>query len=231
MKMPERFTVPNPKDRAKRRSHKQTSERGRIMKLCLLIAVVSLFTIYATGQGAARTYRFDNGRWFNGKRFEKTTFYSIGGFLSKKKLQKVDETVDLKGGFVIPPFGDAHTHNLDGLFNLDRLIKMYMDEGTFYVQVLGNNSSGSRDARPKLNQPDTPDVVYANGMLTRTFGHPFMVYEPLAMGIYSPAEAYRRVEEVKKSRLALGGSYWFLDTVQDVDTYWSKILSARPDLI
>jgi imidazolonepropionase-like amidohydrolase len=59
-----------------------------------------------------------------------------------------------------------------------------------------------------------------------------MIYEPLAMGIYDLfREAYRRIDEVKKSRRAENDAYWFLDSKADVDAKWDKILAAKPDLI
>ncbi len=177
------------------------------------------------------TYKFINGKWFDGKTFKRQTFYSVNGFLEKIKPSNIDETIDLKNGYVIPPFGDAHTHNLDGTRDLDRLSKAYFAEGTFYVQVLGNHISGSKQTRPLLNKPSTLDVSYANAMLTCTFGHPFMVYEPLEMGIYSPREAFQRIDEVKKSRRAENEAYWFLDSKSDVDSKWDKILASKPDII
>ncbi|CAN5704787.1 amidohydrolase family protein [soil metagenome] len=178
-----------------------------------------------------KNYQFSNGKWFDGKVFKRETFYSANGILTKRKPLKIDETVDLKNGFVISPFADAHTHNLDGVRDLERVSKAYLEEGTFYVQVLGNYASGAKQARLLLNKPSTLDVSYANGMLTCTYGHPFMVYEPFAMGIYNYPEALRRVEEVKKSRRAENNAYWFLDTKTDVDEKWEKILAAQPDII
>ncbi len=178
-----------------------------------------------------KTYKFTNGNWFDGKTFKRRAFYSVNGFLTDKNQMKTDETIDLKNGFVIPPFADAHTHNLDGVRDLKRMSEAYLNEGTFYVQVLGNYASGAKQARPLLNKPSTLDVSYANGMLTCTYGHPFMVYEPFAMGIYNPAEAFQRIAEVKKSRRAENNAYWFLDSKADVDAKWAKILAAKPDII
>jgi len=178
-----------------------------------------------------KTYEFSNGNWFDGKSFKRQTFYSAGGILTRRKPSKIEETVDLKNGFVIPPFADAHTHNLDGVRDLKRMSEAYLNEGTFYVQVLGNYTSGAKQARPLFNKPSTLDVSYANGMLTRTYGHPFMVYEPLAMGIYNPAEAFQRIAEVKKSRRAENDAYWFLDSKAEVDAKWEKILAAKPDIL
>ena len=187
----------------------------------------------AHGQTAAqnRIYHFVNGNWFDGKKFKRQTFYSVKGFLTKRRPARIDETIDLKNGFVIPPFADAHTHNLDGVINLEKTVKAYLDEGTFYVQVLANHATNVKQTRQILNKPSTLDVIYANAMLTCTYGHPFMVYEPLAMGIYSPADAFKRVEEVKKSRRAENDAYVFLDSKADVDAKWEKILATKPDII
>lgn len=194
----------------------------------LIIIVIGNIVIVAQ---TAKTYQFKNGNWFNGKTFKKKTFYSVNGFLSNKKPKQIDEVVDLKNGYVIPPFADAHTHNLDGTRDLSRMSKAYLNEGTFYVQVLGNHNSGAKQARPLLNKPSTLDVIYANASLTGTYGHPFMVYEPLDMGIYNVAEAFRRIEEVKKSRLAENEAYFFLDSKADVDKKWEKIIASQPDIL
>jgi len=209
-----------------------------INRMVLFCAFVLFFTVAINRPSHAqtvsqktKTYEFINGNWFDGQGFKRRVFYSIDGFLTNKRPAKIDETVDLKNRFVIPPFADAHTHNLDGLRDLNRISQAYLDEGTFYVQVLANHASGAKQAKPLLNKPSTLDVSYANGMLTCTYGHPFLVYEPLAMGIYNYPETLRRVEEIKKSRLAENDAYWFLNTKADVDAKWEKILAAKPDII
>ena len=54
--------------------------------------------------------RFVNGLWFDGKTFRRRVVYAAGGVLTSKAPAAVGEVVDLKGGFVVPPFGDAHNH-------------------------------------------------------------------------------------------------------------------------
>ena len=207
-------------------------EKISAMKNLIAAAVILMFlTTFSAFAQTKKVYEFTNGRWFDGKDFKKRKMYSADGFFTNKKPSKIDETVDLKNQFVIPPFADAHTHNLDGLRDLDRISQAYLSEGTFYVQVLGNHAAGAKQTRLLLNKPSTLDVVYANAMLTCTYGHPFMVYEPLAMGIYNPADAFRRVEEVKKSRRAENDAYVFLDSKTDVDRKWEKILATKPDII
>jgi hypothetical protein len=201
------------------------------IKSILSTITVTLILGFSAAAQPPENYELTNGNWFDGEKFKRQTLYSAGGILMRRKPLKIDETVNLKNGCVIPPFADAHTHNLDGSFNLDKLIKSYLAEGTFYVQVLGNHTTGAKQARLLLNKPSTLDVIYADGMLTSTYGHPFMVYEPMAMGIYNPAEAFRRIDEVKKSHRAENNAYWFLDSKADVDAKWEKILASKPDII
>ncbi len=211
----------------------KTSSRRAIIGLVVLI--LNLFFSAAVNAqvdvAASKTYKFSNGNWFDGKKFKRQTFYSVKGIFTRRAPSKIDETVDLQNGFVIPPFADAHTHNLDGTFNLDQTVKAYLEEGTFYVQVLGNHATGAKAVRARFNQPSALDVSYANGMLTCTYGHPFMVYEPLELGIYSYSETYKRIDEIKKSRRDENNAYWFLDSKQDVDAKWEKILATKPDVI
>lgn len=205
------------------------------MKNYLRLAAISLFifllNILCLAQTTPKNYHFTGGNWFDGKKFKKQEFYSVNGVFTSKKPDKVDEIIDLQNQFVIPPFGDAHTHNLDGIFNLEQTINNYLQEGTFYVQVLGNYAQGAIEAKPFLNKPSTIDVIYANAMLTCTYGHPFMVYEPLAMGIYNPLEARQKILQVKKSRKAENQAYIFFDSKSDVDAKWEKHLASKPDIV
>ncbi len=213
--------------RGKKRERLSLLLIGTILPICL----ASLTTLAQIASDEPKTYKFQNGRWFDGRGFKRQTFYSVNGILTKRQPAKIDRSIDLNNGFVIPPFADAHTHNLDGKANLDKLANLYLTEGTFYVQVLGNYSSGAKQARSFVNKPGTIDVSYANGMLTNTYGHPFLVYEPYALGIYNYADIKPRIEEIKKSRRGENDVYWFLDSRADVDAKWPTILATKPDLI
>jgi len=74
-------------------------------------------------------------------------------------------------------------------------------------------------------------VVYANGGLTATLSHPFLAYEPFAIGLYNPAEWHAHADEIRHSRLLENDAYWFLDTQADLDAKWPKILADHPNLI
>jgi imidazolonepropionase-like amidohydrolase len=183
----------------------------------------------ATRAEAGPEFELTNGRWYTGRGFEPRTYFSVNGVLSARRPATVDSVIDLAGGYVIPPFGDAHTHNLDGPFNLDRIRDTYVREGTVYVQVLTNSTTGAAAVRSRFNRPCELDVAYANGGLTSTLSHPFLAYEPRAMQIQGEWAAH--AAEIRKSRLRENNAYWFLDNIADVEAKWPKILAARPDVI
>jgi hypothetical protein len=180
---------------------------------------------------AGPAYAFVNGNWLAGGAFVQRTFYSLNGVLQSSQPAKLDSTIDLRGGFVIPPFGDAHTHNLDGVRNIDQVINAYLREGTFYVQVLTNYRSGAAQVRGRFNKPCTLDVLYANGGITGMQSHPFLAYEPRALGIYQFDQWRTRAAEIWKSRIGEGDVYWFIDSQADLDAKWPKILAGGPDLL
>ena len=179
----------------------------------------------------AQTYQFNNGNWFIKGRFKKTTVYTVDGKFSFTSPPKVDSIIDLSNQFCIPPFGDAHTHNLDAPYNIKEMVKNYLADGICYVQVLGNYGSGAELIRPTLQKSGKLDVTYANGLLTATYGHGFYPYEPLAMGIYSPIEQKKLIDSIKKSRIAENNAYYFFDSIDDVEAKWPLVMKYKPDHI
>jgi imidazolonepropionase-like amidohydrolase len=191
----------------------------------LLTSLVSCSGIYA------QVYELKDGFWWQKGRFVKKTIYAVNGIFSFKKIARPDSVIDLTGQYCIPPFGDAHTHNLDGARGLREMIEKYLKEGIYYVQVLGNHGEGSRQARPILKQLNQLEATYANGLLTSTYGHGFYPYEPFALGIYIPYLQFRYADSVKKSRLVENNAYYFLDASKDVDEKWPLITKYKPDHI
>jgi imidazolonepropionase-like amidohydrolase len=182
-------------------------------------------------EAAGPSLAFVNGQWFTGARFEPRTFYSLSGVLATRAPAHIDRTIDLAGGFVIPPFGDSHTHNLDGPFRIDTVAAQYVREGTFYVQVLTNTRTGADQVRAMFNRSCALDVAYANGGVTSTLSHPFLAYEPRAMGLPYGTDWRTRASEIRQSRRREGDAYWFIDSLADLDAKWPRILAGHPDII
>lgn len=81
-------------------------ERERLMQLD---------RIWAERRSPAQTsFEYRNGRWFDGEAFIAKTLYSTNGFLTEVRPEALDSTFDFRGNFVVPAFGDAHTHLFDG---------------------------------------------------------------------------------------------------------------------
>ncbi|SMB93084.1 amidohydrolase [Hymenobacter roseosalivarius DSM 11622] len=217
------------------------SRRPALLLVFFLLSLVALAQhparplarprVYVRTNPASPAWELRNGQWFDGKRFQKRVFYVKDGLLQRSRPAHVDTVVDLRGQWVIPPFAEAHTHMLDGTRGLPAMIEKYLREGVYYVQVLTNSRRGAEAARPFLNQPRSVDAVYANGGLTSTLGHPFMAYEPRAMGFYDYTQWKIKQDTIAKSRLMENDAYWFLDSLPDLNAKWPRILAGRPDLL
>jgi hypothetical protein len=170
----------------------------------------------------AKSYQFVNGQWFDGKSFRRATFYSVSGILTHHKPRKVDEVVDLDNGFVIPPFGEAHNHNIEKSYNLEAQIQRYLNDGIFYIKIPNSIRRFSLEIKDKINLPESVDVVFGTGGLTATGGHPIKLYEEVLS-----KSAYKGVQKGWLENKA----YFIIDGEGDLDNKWGAILATRPDFI
>ena len=170
-------------------------------------------------QPPSRVYEFNNARWFDGQKFRSGRFYSVGEVLSFKKPARIDSVMDLGGKYAIPPFGEAHNHNIEYSARIDEVIRKYLDEGVFYVKNPNNLPTAKTALSGKINISTSVDVVFANGGLTASGGHPLGVVR-------------RNLERgANPDDWAEGGFYFLIDSVADLDRKWEKILSGKPDFI
>ena len=118
---------------------------------------------------------FPNGRWFDGTGFIEATFYAVDGVLTDQRPKRVDRTFDLAGRYVVPPFGEAHNHNIDS-YSGDANVRRYLSEGIFYVK---NPNALPRLLYPvaDLNHPASVDLSVAIGSLTASGGHPLGLFQ------------------------------------------------------
>lgn len=84
---------------------------------CCCAIIVLILTVVGQAQLPADklgppSYAFVNGLWFDGKSFKPSTIYAVDGRFTFRKPTRVDRTLNLKGAYVIPPFAEAHNHNL-----------------------------------------------------------------------------------------------------------------------
>ena len=115
---------------------------------------------------------FVNGQWFTGTDFQRTTFYVADGRLTTRKPAGPVETVDLQGGFVVPPFADAHIHSPSSKHDLAESNRAFLDAGVFYVLNAGGNARPANVIRDQLGTPEAVDVIFAHALFTCPGGHP-----------------------------------------------------------
>jgi imidazolonepropionase-like amidohydrolase len=196
----------------------------RISASAIIFALVFSFLTLTEARAELpprKTYKFINGQWFDGRKFERRVFYSVDGVLTAKQPRKIDEVIDLKGGYVVPPFGDAHNHYISGPGNIDASLNHYLKDGILYVK---NPSSIPRDTnqiKGRINKPDSVDVVFSNGVLATSGGHPVALYEKTLSKFRKPGP------DGTFENLA----YYIIDSEADLEKKWPRILADKPDFI
>jgi imidazolonepropionase-like amidohydrolase len=170
---------------------------------------------------AQHVYELRDARWLGADGFVAGTRYVVDGRITQRRPAHVDSVIDLAGRWVVPPFGEAHNHNVEysTRTRTDSLLRRYLRDGVFYVKNPGNLPRGRDSLAGRVNVPSGVDVVFANGLLTATGGHPTGLYlRNRSRGVMTPADSD-------------GGFLWILDSLSDLDRKWPRILAGRPDFI
>lgn len=198
---------------------------GGITRRSFLTGTMTTFVGLTLGVTAAgqqsqpKIYEFINGQWFDGQKFTGKRFYTVGGALTSKKPVQAATVIDLNGKYVIPPFGEAHNHNVENPQRIDELARKYLQDGIFYVKNPNSLPAARTSLSGKINIPTSIDAVFANGGLTASGGHPLGV-------VRRNLERGARAED-----WAEGGFYFIIDNSLDLDRKWEKVLSGKPDFI
>jgi len=172
---------------------------------------------------------FINGAWYDGEGFRLGPRYVLDGrFIAEPPVSV--QTVDLAGGFVVPAFGDAHSHLLNDTRTLHDEIERQVELGILYSKSLNNTLAGRRIIEEAIAGTGL-DVAFANAGLTRTLGHPMVLYESRALGLYTPQQVRENQGRVIESRLMEGRGYHLIDTADDLERTWPLILEPAPDFL
>jgi len=195
------------------------------MRHLFLILMFSQSAILTFGQ-TNQIFEFKNGNWFIDGDFQPVTVYSIDGIIRFKAPAKTDSTIDLTNKYIIPPFADAHNHNIGtGVDEWDRkAISKFFEAGVFYAKMQGNLPvTDEMKKNYGLNQKGTLDVLFAQGTLTATGAMPIFLIEKILM-----PQGYNRgytKEQLRDFR------YFIIDSESDLDLKWNKIIGQKPDFI
>ena len=190
------------------------SSRLRIAAITGALAVAAA----ARQAGAQAAQAYVNAKWFDGNGFRAGDRFIVDGRFTSTRPPKIDRTTDLGGAYVVPPFAEAHNHNVESS-RIDAVSKMYLDRGIFYVK---NPNSLPRFTTPlegRINGPGLIDATFANGGLTGSGAHPIEIADrQIGRGAWQSSDGD-------------GGFYWVIDDTTDLATKWPRLLADSPDFI
>ncbi len=198
---------------------------------CFTVALVATLASSIL-RAQAPVVELRNGEWFTGAGFARGSRWMANGRFVRRPSRSADSAVDLHGQWVIPPFGDAHTHSPDGVYGFDAIRDLYLRLGVFYVQTLSNHVSGRVALTGKVNVPTSIDVAFADAAVTSSGGHPQVLYESLALyrTMVAPGSDSGRV--ARRSVTQDGDVYFRVDSASQLDSIARRIArdSAAPIL-
>lgn len=180
---------------------------------------------YALTNPDSKRMKLVDGHWFNGETFEKKTVWLDNGLIYfKKPGVLVDTIVDLANQYIIPPFAEAHNHNLESSYGLDKRIASYLENGVFYVKLLSSIKKRIAPLMKYYNKPKGIDISMAHAPLTGSGGHPIALRKIfLEKGYFDGL--FTSIEEIEFH------GYVRIDSELDLEHKWDSIISFEPDFI
>jgi hypothetical protein len=183
------------------------------------LALVLGSMVPAQGAPPTPVYKYENGLWWTGSTFQPRTMYSgPTGELRDRGPERVDETIDLRGGFVIPPLAEGHNHWVEPAA-VDQYNACYLADGVFYVKDMGNVPLLVNQFRDRVNLPTSVDFVSAMTPFTGPGAHPVEVLDQFVQFGLLPKDwtpDYDRKGE------------FVVRTQQDVDERFRELLAQNP---
>lgn len=163
--------------------------------------------LLVTGPSLAATALM-NGHWYQDGNFVAQTWYVQDGMLTQRKPAEIRESVDLQGGFVVPPYAEAHNHNLQNPWLAQNFHQRYLNDGVFYGLMMCGSHQSYADTKAILSrQPLGIEVVGA--CISSSDGH------PLRMALRTePGQPEVTAEEVYDQ------SFIVVDTLDDIAAKW-----------
>lgn len=199
-----------------------------MFRICLILAVsvvglLANIVVSADEPLNVPANAFVNGRWFDGGEFVERTVYVVNGKISFSPPERVDNTYDLAGAYVIPPFGEAHNHDLASDETGERL-REYLRDGVFYAKMQSAFSKGFEILAPLYNRPESVDVIFAFAPITGPGGHPIRIRKLFfERGYYEGV--FDSIEEIA------GIGYTEVATRDELLKKWPNLTVQKPDFV
>lgn len=172
---------------------------------------------------AGVTTRLSGGKWFDGQGFVSQTFYSVGGILTTGPPARVDAVLDLSGKFIIPPYADAHVHNLNDADSIDEDVKSDQLDGVFYAMEQDPAIELSSAVLSRVNTAGSVDVVYTQGLVTPSWGVMADMYTMLAgMGRFGDRTKLAQLDTRE---------VFLIDDEADLEKKWPALSAKNRDFI
>jgi imidazolonepropionase-like amidohydrolase len=190
----------------------------RTRPLAALIATIFAFAAAAQPDTGAR---FEGAMVYSDGRFEARTLSVRDGLVAPPgPPEPGHKATSLAGMYILPAFGDAHTHRFTG--SDAPAVQMFLSAGFVYIHNLNGAADSRRRCAGDANTPTTPDVRFANAGFTATGGHPVPLYTYLdSMNRENdPATVMSRIADV---------NFYIVDSVAQVGPKWDTFIATRPD--
>ncbi|WP_203293161.1 amidohydrolase family protein [Maricaulis parjimensis] len=192
---------------------------------------------------AVETVLYRDAFVWTGAGFEQRDFAVAGERFVDPARVRADRVVTLDGQYVLPPFGEGHTHKFETEWTVQRFSPEMLRQGVFYARNPGAYAPNIARIRPLLATRDTVDVSFSMGGLTAPHGHPEGAYiEVMTQFWYSGftredfvGEAFHPVEtrdevEAAIARVQAQGADFVKIFLQNSDTHAERArLLADPD--
>jgi len=191
----------------------------KVQAAMLLLAAALTGGANVQASPPAPVYEFKGGQWWNGESFVNRVIYSdAAGLLRERNPGRVDEVVDLHGGFVIPPLAEGHNHWLEPQA-VDQYNACYLADGVYYVRDMSNIPLIVDQFRDKVNLPTSVDFVSAMTGFTGPGAHPVEIIDQFVQFGILPKDwkpDYDRKAE------------FVVRTEQDIDERFPELLEQNP---
>jgi glyoxylase-like metal-dependent hydrolase (beta-lactamase superfamily II) len=170
-----------------------------------------------------RTYEYRGGQWLGSAGFVPGTWYAVDGLLTRRRPVRVDSVIDLAGRFVVPPYADAHRHDLANESHIADDVQALLKSGVFYAMVQDAIDVPTDSVRRAVNVPSSVDVAHAYGVITPSWGVIAELYRMLAARGRFGAGATLKIIDTKNVVL--------VDDAADLRRKWPTLAARRPDFI
>src|SRR5262249_12117095 len=121
--------------------------RAAVKSIVVMVGVLLACTLARPVRAQAAgspVYGLRGGWWFDGSGFVRKSLFVADGVFREGRTVRVDSIIDLGDQYIVPPFGDAHTHAFDNPASIGATVESNLRDGIFYAFSLTNSIAGKK---------------------------------------------------------------------------------------